>query len=82
MQTTSFASRIRNPDVWPSFSGVYIGGKDCVIQIPLTTVKICKSHLFIVFKDLYWFYSTKVIMIYKAIKIETIEYTTADLPAE
>lgn len=39
MQTTSFASRVRNPKVWPSSSGVYIGSKDCVIQIPLTTVK-------------------------------------------
>jgi len=82
METTSFASRVRNPEVWPSSSGVYTGGKDCVVRTPLTTVKMPKSHLFFVLQDLYWLYSTRVIMIYKAIKIETIEHTTADLSAE
>lgn len=79
MQT---ASRVTNPGVWPSSSGVDTGDKDCVSQIPLITVKMRKSHLFFVLQDLYWLYSTEVVMIYKAIKIETIEHTTADLPAE
>lgn len=34
--------------------GVDIGDKDGVSQIPLITVKMCKSHLFFVLQDLYW----------------------------